>query len=371
MRDLWIDLGAISQNLETMRAKVSGAKVMVVVKANAYGHGMLPVAEHLDEAVDFFGVADIDEALELRAAGIESPILAWLHDPNETFEAAVDADIDLGIATVDQLNRIAEAAKECRQQARVHLKVDTGLGRNGASLADWPQLVTATRAYVELGLIKTVAVFSHLSSTSEQDDLEQIQRFDHAVSEANDLGLEFELRHLTASDGSLNYPQAHYDMVRLGVAIYGLSPFSDHGSAEYGLVPAMTATSVVVQTKRVAAGHGVSYGYLHRTSTETTLALVPVGYAEGLPRDASIWAEVAVNGKRYRISSRIAMDQFVIDVGDDEVKPGDQVVLFGPNVEVGPSVDELARAGDTINYEVVTRMGGRFKRRYLNQKAKD
>ncbi len=371
MRDLWIDLGAISQNLETMRAKVSGAKVMVVVKANAYGHGMLPVAEHLDGVVDFFGVADIDEALQLRAAGIESPILAWLHDPNENFEAAVDADIDLGIATVEQLNRVAKAAKAGNAQARLHLKVDTGLGRNGASLADWPQLVTAARAFAELGLVKTVAVFSHLSSTSEADDLAQIVRFEHAVSEAKDLGLDFEMRHLTASDGSLNYPQAHYEMVRLGVAIYGLSPFAEHSSAEYGLVPAMTATSVVVQTKRVAAGEGVSYGYLHRTSSETTLALVPVGYAEGLPRDASVWAEVAVNGKRYRITSRIAMDQFVIDVGDDEVKLGDQVILFGSNPELGPTVDELARAGDTINYEIVTRMGGRFKRRYLNQKAMD
>jgi alanine racemase len=179
------------------------------------------------------------------------------------------------------------------------------------------------------------------------------------------MDVSFELRHLTASDGSMNYPQALYDMVRIGVALYGLSPFTEHSSADFGLKPAMTATALVVQTKRVEAGQGVSYGYLHRTSGASTLALVPVGYAEGLPRDASTKASVSINGKAYPVSSRIAMDQLVLDVGDDTVAVGDEVVIFGDPAAGVPSADNWARAADTINYEIVTRMGGRFHRRYL------
>ena len=154
-------------------------------------------------------------------------------------------------------------------------------------------------------------------------------------------------------------------MVRIGVALYGLSPFPEHSSADFGLKPAMTATSLVVQVKQVPAGQSVSYGYLHRTAEETHLALIPVGYAEGLPRDASTRAEVSINGKRYSVSSRIAMDQFVLDVGGDPVTVGDEVILFGDPAAGVPSADDWARAAETINYEVVTRMGGRFHRRYL------
>ncbi|MEY4418649.1 MAG: hypothetical protein RIQ88_1087, partial [Actinomycetota bacterium] len=212
------------------------------------------------------------------------------------------------------------------------------------------------------GTVETVGIFSHLSSTGVQEDLEQIANFEKALAVANSLGLEFQVRHLTASDGTLSYPQAHYDMVRCGVALYGLSPFSDNRGKEFGLTPVMTCVSSVVQTKRVPAGSGVSYGYLYRTPVETTLALVPIGYAEGLPRNATGKAQVAINGKKYTIESRIAMDQFVVDVGNDSVSPGDEVVIFG---KAGITADDLADASETINYEIVTRMGGRLKREYL------
>jgi alanine racemase len=158
-------------------------------------------------------------------------------------------------------------------------------------------------------------------------------------------------------------------MVRAGVAIYGLSPFTDHSSADYGLIPAMTATARVVQVKRVAAGQGVSYGYEYRTTQDTNLALVPVGYAEGLPRNTSGKAQVSINGKLYRIAGRIAMDQFVIDVGNDDIQPGDVVVLFGDPSKGVPAADDLAVVAETINYEIVTRMGGRFVRQYVGQGA--
>ena len=368
MRELIIDLDAIAYNLDVMRQRTSGAMVCGVVKANAYGHGMLEVARKLEAAgVDYLGVADVTEALELRRAGIVSPILAWLHDPHEMFVEAVNEGIELGLANEDHLTRVAAAAEITGRLARVHLKVDTGLNRNGASAAEWESVLRHARGLVAEGFIQVVGIFSHLSSTGEAEDLAQIARFDAAVEQAREFGIKFELRHLTASDGSLNYPQAHYEMVRVGVALYGLSPFTDHHSKEYGLRPAMTATAYVTQVKRVPAGEGVSYGYMHRTKAETTLALIPVGYAEGLPRNASGKASVSIHGKTYPISSRIAMDQFVIDVGDDDVNAGDLVTIFGDPAAGVPSADDLAAAADTINYEIVTRMGGRFKRTFLGQ----
>jgi len=366
MRELIIDLDAIAANFHTMKNRAGGAKVMAVVKANAYGHGMVEVALKLEqEKVDFFGVADVDEALELREYGIETPILAWLHDPEDRFVEALDNEVDLGVANLEQLQRIADAARLTDLKARVHLKVDTGLSRNGSTMADWPLLLEATKDLVDQGLIEVIGVFSHLSSTGPAEDRAQIAKFDEAVQQVRDADIHFELRHLTASDGSLSYPEAHYDMVRIGVALYGLSPFADHRGAEYQLRPAMTAVAHVTQVKRVDAGTGISYGYLAHAERESTLALVPVGYYEGLPRNATGKHEVSINGKLYKIEARIAMDQFVVNVGDDEVQPGDEVFIFGDPAAGVPSADDLANACDTINYEIVTRMGGRFKRHYL------
>lgn len=378
MRELIIDLDAIAKNLRTMRAKTvhpaaagqakagKGSMVMAVVKADAYGHGMIPVARKLEAAgADYLGVADIAEALELREAGIDLPILAWLHAPEENFLDAVSNGVELGVANIEQLERIAKAAAHSGRVARIHLNIDTGLGRNGSTVEQWPQLLKTAHGMVAEGFIQVVAIFSHLSCTSESDDLKQIEIFESACAEAKNAGVEFELRHLTASDGMLRYPQAHYEMVRIGVALYGLSPFVENTAAEFGLIPAMTAVTKVTQTKRVPAGHGVGYGYLHRTAAESTLALVPVGYGDGLPRNATGAAKVSINGKNYSVNSRVSMDQFVIDVGDDEVAAGALVTIIGDPAAGVPSADDLALACDTINYEIVTRMGGRFKRNYL------
>lgn len=377
MRELIIDLDAIAKNLNTMREKTVRAKadtgstikvsmVMAVVKADAYGHGMIPVAKKLEAAgADYLGVADISEALQLREAGIDLPILAWLHPAEENFIAAISSGVELGVANLEQLERIAKAAAHTGRIARIHLNIDTGLGRNGSTLADWPTLLKTVHAMVAEGFIQVVAIFSHLSCTSEAEDLKQIELFDQACDEARLADINFELRHLTASDGMLRYPQAHYEMVRIGVALYGLSPFVENSAADFGLVPAMTAVTKVTQTKRVPAGHGVGYGYLHRTTQESTLALVPVGYGDGLPRNSTGLATVSIGGKNYPINSRVSMDQFVIDVGDDDISAGALVTIFGDPAAGVPSADDLAAACDTINYEIVTRMGGRFKRHYL------
>jgi len=366
MRDLVIDLDAIAANLNRMRQVAPNSKVCGVVKANAYGHGMIPVAKRLErEGVDYLGVADLAEALELRSHGSQTPILAWLHSPMEDFRAAIDAEIDLGLSTVTQLNRAIDASRQLGKVARIHIKVDTGLGRNGVTIDGLPDILLLAATAQDAGDIKVVGIFSHLSCTSREDDLAQIARFEQALEMASAAGIHPELRHLTASDGTLSYPQAHYDMVRVGVALYGLSPYSDHNSQDYGLTPAMTANARVVQVKRVAADEGVSYGYLYRTSEETNLALVPVGYAEGFPRNATGGASVWLNGQLFPVNSRIAMDQFVLDVGQNSVAPGDTVVLFGDPAKGYPSADQLAAAAGTINYEIVTRMGGRFARSYL------
>ncbi len=365
MRELVIDLDAVVHNFKLMQSRTS-ALIMPVIKANAYGHGMVEVAKTLEAAgCTGFGVADVREALELRDAGITAAVLAWLHDPADDFVEAVARDVDLGIANLEQLERAVTASEVSGEIAHLHLKIDTGLGRNGSTPAEWPALIEATKTAVAAGRVAVVGIFSHLSSTSEPEDRAQIERFKAALEQVDSAGLDYELAHLTASDGSLAYPDAHFDMIRVGIAIFGLDPFSSHRSDEFGLRPAMTAKSVVAQVKRVPAGHGVSYGYLHTTDAETTLALIPVGYAEGLPRNATGKAKVSINGKMYPILSRIAMDQFVLDVGNDNVRVGDEVILFGDPAAGAPSVDALADASDTINYEIVTRMGGRFKRRYI------
>lgn len=368
MRQLIVDLNAVAHNLGAIRERVHGAKVMAVVKAEAYGHGMIPVAKRLEqEGVDYFGVADLGEAVELRQAGISTPILAWLHAADEDFRRATEFNVEVGINSEAQLNTALTTAAVQGKPLRLHLKVDTGLNRNGASVDEWPGLVSAAKSAAETGHVVIAGVFSHLSSTSTTDDAQQIVRFEMATSLARVMGLEFEMRHLTASDGTFNYPHAAYEMVRIGIALYGLSPFSDNRAADYDLIPAMTVKSEVVHVKRVPDNTPVGYGYEHRTVGESSLALVPIGYAEGLPRNASPRAKVKINGRTYRISSRIAMDQFVVDVGDDDVKIGDEVLIFGNPAAGAPSADELANAARSINYEIVTRMGGRLERSYLGE----
>jgi alanine racemase len=362
MRTIEINLEAIASNYKTLKSLTS-AKVMAIVKADAFGHGMIEVSKKLESInVDMLATADFEEAELIRSAGIRSPLMAWLHSKDTDFASAIKNDIQIGLSTVDGLNLVAEAAHKVSQVAKVHLKVDTGLGRNGAALSDWPKVIARAVELETQGLIKLVGVFSHLSGTSEQDDMDQLSVFESAVAKAKELGASFEYRHLAASGAALKNKKAELDMVRAGIALYGLDPNPETSAASFGLIPAMRVSSEVVSVKKVPAGHGVSYGYLHKTTEETTLALVPFGYAEGLPRIATGRASVLLNGKRYPILARIAMDQFVLDVGQDSVKVGDEVVIFGDAKKGEPTAEELAIAAETINYEIVTRIGGRAKR---------
>jgi alanine racemase len=346
MREIRVDLKAVVANYQAISSRTN-AKVCAVVKANGYGHGMHEVAQALEAAgVDVLAVADLNEAFELRLAGIKSRVLCWLLNPTDDFESAVEQNIELGVSNFEVLDKIPAGAK-------LHIKVDTGLGRNGFTEAQWSEL------FGRLAGQKITGFFSHLANTSEDEDRKQHARFEKALALAASHSIEIQDRHLTATAGTLSYPEMHYDMVRCGIGIYGLTPVEDQ-KVEW-LTPAMQVVAKVANVKRVPAGQGVSYGYGYITSKETNLILVPFGYAEGMPRVCP-GAEVSVHGKRFKISGRVAMDQFVVDVGDLDVAIGDEVVIFGLG---GPAVEELAAAAGTINYEIVTRIGGRAQRVFL------
>jgi alanine racemase len=364
MREARIDLAALRSNLRALTAAVAPAKVMGVVKAQAYGHGAVGVAKALaDEGVDWLGVADIGEALELRAAGITTPVLSWLHGPDLDAAAAAANDIDLGVSTVDQLERAAAAG------ATVQLKIDTGLSRNGFSSAEAMSAFARAADHERGGRLRVRGIFSHLSNTSREDDDRQIALFAELVDAAHDAGLDPELRHIAATQAAITRPDARLDLVRLGIGLYGVEYDDGADPAALGLTPVMELAGTVAAVRRVPAGTGMSYGFIDRTQRETTLALVALGYADGVPRAASGRATVAIDGVTYPQVGRIAMDQFLVDVGDDPVAIGDRVVLWGDPATGAPSASDWARAAGTIGYEIVTRVGARVPRVFVDGPA--
>lgn len=369
-----VDLAAIRTSVERLVEVAPTAQVMAVVKADGYGHGMVPSARAaLAGGASWLGVAVLEEALGLREAGIDVPVLSWLAGPGEQLERGVRADIDLSASATWMLDEIAAAARAADRPARVHLKVDTGLSRAGATVEDWPDLVRAGLRLQAEGLVRLVGAWSHFARADAPADPTvrgQVEVFREALAVAEGLGFTPELRHLANSAATLASPDAHFDLVRPGISVYGLSPGPLVGTAEgLGLVPAMTLRAAAALVKRVPAGSGVSYGHRYVTPRETTLALVPLGYADGVPRAATNTAEVLVAGRRRRIAGTVCMDQFVLDIEDDPVRPGDDIVLFGPGDRGEPTAQDWAEALGTINYEIVTRIGPRVPRRYVGGSA--
>lgn len=368
MREARIDVDAIADNIRHLRRLV-GTEVIAVVKADGYGHGAVRAATAaLAGGASRLGVADIGEAIALRRAGISAPVLAWLHAPDVDFRPAVELGVELGISSFEQLQAAAAAASADRPVA-VHLKVETGLGRNGVEPREWHRVCSEAARLQRIGLVRVVGVFSHLSNTSADDDRAALARFHEALGEAAAAGIDPPLRHIAASNAAISLPEARLDCVRIGIAMYGLSPLDGRTSADLGLRPAMTLRSTVAAVRRVPAGQGVSYGYTHRAAAETTLALIPIGYADGVPRQASGRGPVLIGGRRFAVAGRIAMDQFVVDVGDAPVAVGDPVVLFGDPTLGEPAAVEWADAADTIDYEIVTRIGPRVQRVTVSSEA--
>ncbi|MFE2295219.1 alanine racemase [Streptomyces sp. NPDC059452] len=367
-----IDLAALRANVRALRERAAGAQLMAVLKSDAYGHGAVPCALAAREAgATWLGTATPHEALALRAAGLDGRIMCWLWTPGGPWREAIEADIDVSVSGLWALREIVAAGAD--RPARVQLKADTGLGRNGCQPADWPELVAEARAAERTGIIKITGLWSHFACADEPGHpsiATQLSAFRDMVAYAEKEGVEPEVRHLANSPATLTIPEAHFDLVRTGIAMYGISPAPELGTpAELGLRPVMTLAAAVALVKDVPAGHGVSYGHHYATPAETTLGLIPVGYADGIPRHASGRGPVLVGGRVRTAAGRVAMDQFVVDLGGDRPEPGAEAVLFGPGDRGEPSVEDWAVAAGTIGYEIVTRIGGRVPRVYVNGTA--
>lgn len=369
-----IDLAALRANVRALRARAPGAALMAVVKSDAYGHGAVPCARAAVAAgATWLGTATPEEALALRAAGL-SPrqvrVMCWLWTPGGPWREAVEADVDVSVSGLWAMAEVREAARAAGRPARVQLKADTGLGRNGCQPEDWPALVAeALRAEAE-GLVRVTGLWSHFACADEPGHpsiAAQLARFREMTAYAEAQGVRPEVRHIANSPATLTLPEAHFDLVRTGIAVYGISPSPELGTpADFGLRPVMTLSASLALVKRVPAGHGISYGHHYVTAGETTLGLVPVGYADGIPRHASGTGPVLVGGKWRTVAGRIAMDQFVVDLGGDEPETGSEAVLFGPGDRGEPTAEDWAQAAGTIAYEIVTRIGTRVPRVHVN-----
>ncbi|MBL3682767.1 alanine racemase [Leucobacter aridicollis] len=366
MRVAEVSVSAIRQNVRRLRELTGGGNVIVVVKACGYGHDAAIAARAaMAGGATMIATADLEESLKLRESGIDAPLLCWLHGPRVDFAAAIEQSIDVGVSHLSQLEALAQAARATGKRATLQFKIDTGLSRNGAAREEWEALFARGAELERDGLVRVCGIFSHLANAGEDADLAQGARFDEAIAALRAAGSDPEMIHLAASAATFTRPELYYNTVRVGMAAYGLSPLAGKNSAQLGLVPAMTLRSEVVALRGVPAGTGVSYGFNHVCEVATTLALVPVGYADGMPRalnGAGAWVTIA--GERCPIVGRIGMDQFIVDVGPiaGRIDIGAPVILFGDPERGFPSIDIWAGLMRTINYEILVGIGPRVLR---------
>jgi alanine racemase len=356
-----INLSAIKANVGMLRAK-AGVDLMAVVKADAYGHGLVPVAKAaLDGGATWLGVALLEEAITLRTAGITAPILAWLVPPGSNFQSAVDNNIDIAVSSLKALTEVG--AVQGSKRPRIHLEVDTGMTRGGF-LGEWNEIDAHHVQGVEI-----VGIFSHFARADEPgqpQNLEQLTRFKKMVATLESFGFSKLIRHLSNSAATLMDSASAFDMVRTGIAMYGLSPDVNTlgRSKELGLIPAMTLRAKLHLVKEVPAGSPVGYGATAVTKSPTKLGLVAMGYADGIPRIAQK-AGVSFLGVKAAIIGRVSMDQFVVDLGaDSTAQSGDWVTIFGSGADGEYTADDWGAASGSINYEIVTRIGPRVPRIY-------
>lgn len=366
-----IDLAAFRSNVAALKEH-AGVPVMVVVKADGYGHGILACAREARAAgAEWLGVATPTEALTLREAGDTGPMLAWLYGMDEDLTPLVAAEVDVSAQSVEQIGRVVSAAAVAERRARVHLKIDTGLSRNGTPAYDWQRVCAAAAEAEHAGALAVVGIWSHFAAADEPGHPSirlQMEAFQRAYEQARAAGLEPTLRHLSNSAGALVVPEAKLDLVRVGIAAYGIDPAPGIAAlAGVGLRPVMRLRAQLVNVKQIEAGAGVSYGWTWTAEATTTVGLVPLGYGDGIPRHAGNRAWVGWSGSRVPVRGRICMDQFVVELGEGRVaQPGEEVIIFGPGDHGEPTAAEWAAWCDTIGYEIVTRIGTRVPRRHLN-----
>ncbi|SDT01024.1 alanine racemase [Microlunatus soli] len=364
-----VDLGAFSRNLTRLREHVGSTPVMVVVKADGYGHGMINCSRAARQAgADWLGAATPTEALQLRESGDQGRLLCWLYGPDEDLEPVVAADIDIAAHSAEQISMITAAAGAVERTARVHLKIDTGLSRNGAAADRWPELCAIAAEAEQAGAVRIAGIWSHFAAADEPGHpsiARQQEAFSAALTSAEEFGLSPEVRHLANSAAGLTLPDTHYDLVRLGIACYGIEPAPGLAAGVgVDLEPVMTLRAQLAAVKPIAAGEGVSYGHTWTADTDTVVGLVPLGYGDGIPVAASNRAEVQVGGRRAPIRGRVCMDQFVVDLGPGATEAmGDEVIIFSGR-DRGPTAEDWADVCGTIGYEIVTRIGVRVPREY-------
>ena len=364
-----INLSAITQNFKSIKSRTT-ADVLAVVKADAYGHGLIPVSKALEEAgADWFGTALLEEAINLRKAGILKPIISWLTPLGEDFKSAIDLDIDLGIPSIDLLDEVIKAASLTGKAARIHLEIDTGMSRGGV-LSEWDQLIKSVLVGVNLKQLKVIGIWSHFARADEPDELmnqEQLSLFEQKVNQAKAAGIDAQFIHIANSAALFTNKSSHKNIIRSGIALFGLSPDvkTIGDSSSLGLKPAMKLKAKLNLVKEVKAGSSVGYGGTAVLKSDTKLGVVALGYADGIPRNTNNLAGVFVDKKRAPIIGRVSMDQFVVDLGiTSNAKTGDEVIVFGDGSGGEYTVDEWAKAANTINYEIITRIGPRVPRIY-------
>jgi alanine racemase len=341
-------------------AALTGGRLMAVLKADGFGHGRL-ASSVIASGARSLGVTSVEEALALRAEGVRVPVLSWLNPPGADLEGAVRAHVDLAVPGPELLHAAARAARAVGRPARVHLHVDVGMARDGCPPAGWRALCDLARELRAAGTVRVVGAMGHMSCADrpgdEQNDRERLV-FASALTSARRRGLVPAVAHLAATAATLTGAGSGFDLHRIGAGLVGIDP---SGTSD-ALRPALSLTSQVVSSREVAAGTGVGYGLDHVARRRSALALLPIGYGDGLPRAASHRAEVLLRGRRRPVVGRFSMDMVVVDTGDDLVRPGEVATLFGPGADGEPTVADWARWADTIPHEIVTRIGSRVAR---------
>ncbi|SBS73565.1 Alanine racemase [uncultured Mycobacterium sp.] len=365
-----VDLGAIAHNVQVV-AERARSGVMAVVKADGYGHGATPVARAaLQAGATELGVATVEEALVLRRDGVTAPIVAWLHTPTTDFAPAVAADVEVVVSSVRQLVEVAACAEAVGAAATIGVKVDTGLGRAGAALPDWPDLCDAVAKYVASRAVVMRTAMTHLARGDEPHhplNDRQAACLDACVADLRRAGAPAQVVHVSNSAAALTRPDLSRDLVRAGIAVYGRTPVPQLG--DFGLTPAMTLTAEIALVKKISAGQGVSYNHTWVAPRDTTIAVIACGYADGIPRVLSNGLMVAIGGRRFPNVGRICMDQFVVDLGPGgtDVSEGDRAVLFGSGTSGEQTAADWACAAGTIDYEILSGVRGRTVRRYVSR----
>jgi alanine racemase len=369
-----VDLDAIEHNVKILRERTSAPHFMAVVKGNAYGHGLLETARSaLAAGADWLGTAQLSEALLLRRNGITAPILAWLYLATTSGSAITDAikhDIDVSLGSTAQLDVVAGTALALGRTAFIHLELDSGLSRGGARREDWPALVAAARAAELSGAVAVRGVWTHLAWAdvpAHPANTAAVAEFERSVQEAHDAGLTPTLRHVSSSANILARPEFHFDMVRAGLAMYGLSPADHLDPADFGLRPALSVSAPVVLVKQVPAGTGVSYEHQAITHESRYLGLIPLGYADGIPKGISGSSIVMVGGKKVPVIGKVCMDQFMVDLGHETaVRVGDPALLFGDPQLGAASADDWGSAINSHGDEIINRIAPRLQRVYTH-----